>query len=124
MGYAEVCDKLYVAKQLQPLQKRLASSSGKIRDLDIGEVFDLVEGPKEEHFDSVSRVRCRATCDAAVGWVTANALKPWSATLRCVTQVPMHRALAAKGAEMVRRLDTDEHLEFIEGPAEDPELGV
>jgi len=96
-----------------------------VRKLEVGEVFEVLEGPREEGETKVPRVRGRALRDGKEGWVSvtgnqgANFLKAAEKPfLKCVSEAPLHEGFA-DGSKEVRKLEVDEVLELLEGPREE-----
>jgi len=119
--YASASSKHYCIQQETALQKKLSSSSEKVRDLAKDEMVQALEEPKEETVPAETRIKCKAVSDGAVGWVTfkADNMKKWSTTYKCLKAAPLHDALAAEGASVVRQLEAGEKAELLEGPTED-----
>lgn len=125
--YAEVSSKLYILLHDTPLQKKLQSDGSEtIRPMAKGEAIEVIEGPKEEKFDEVVRLKCRAMSDGAIGWVTLKNenLKFWTPFYRCTNSTVIHNALSGKTAQAVRRVEVGEIVELLDGPMEDAEMGV
>jgi len=120
--YASASSKHYCLLQDLPLQKKLSSTSSEtIRELAKEEMMQGLEEPKEEASPPDVRIRCKALSDGALGWITLRGenVKRWSPTYKCVKAVPLHDALAAEGAGVVRQLEAGEKVELLQGPAEE-----
>jgi len=125
--YAEESSKLYTVLNDVPLQKKFASEGSEVvRTLAKGEALEVLEGPKEEKFEAVVRVKGKALSDGTVGWATMRdkALKPWAPCYKCVSGTLMQDALIAKAAQTVRKVEAGEIVEVLEGPALETDLGV
>lgn len=125
--YAEENTRLYTLLVDTPLQKSFSSDQAPtLRMLSKGEAVEVVEGPKDEKFDEVLRIRGRATHDGAEGWVTLKTqnLKPWTPSYKCTASTVIHDSLAGKSAQVVRRIEAGEVVEVLDGPIEDSETGV
>jgi len=105
--------------------------SKQVRKLALNEVFEILEGPKEDKETQVQRVRGRALRDGAEGWVAVtNAQgstflksieKPF---VWCSSDSDM-LSTSTSSAKKKRQLVKGEVLELLEGPREetqDPEL--
>lgn len=125
--YAEETGKNYNVTKEIALQNKFPSGSAEtLRPLVVGETLELLDGPKEEKSDALLRVKGRALSDGKVGWLSmkSNNLKPWSATYKCITAIAMQDALDVGSANSVRKIESGETLELLEGPVEDKEVGV
>jgi len=104
-----------------------------LRKLAPGEIFEVLEGPKEDTETHMQRVRGRALRDGKVGWVSVASNqgtvfltpvdKPF---VWCAAEAAL-RDQAGSASEQVRALAKDEVLELLEGPREEtpePELLV
>lgn len=128
--YAEEATKLWTVLREVPLQKDFASEASEVvRMLKPDEAIEILEGPKKETFDAVTRIKGRALADGAVGWVSKKErkLKPWVPVYRCAKETVIQNTLGTRGGQgagMVRRLDEGELIETLEGPKEDAEVGL
>lgn len=78
--YIVPSEKLYVCRRAAPLELRLASGSGLVRQIAVGETFEALEGRKMETRMGAMRVRCRSMSDGVKdGWftLTTASAKPW-----------------------------------------------
>eukprot|EP00811_Abedinium_folium_P036277 NODE_8_length_4602_cov_14.880894.p1 GENE.NODE_8_length_4602_cov_14.880894~~NODE_8_length_4602_cov_14.880894.p1 ORF type:complete len:1434 (-),score=594.45 NODE_8_length_4602_cov_14.880894:300-3986(-) len=97
---------------------------GSVRKLEVGELFEVLEGPREDAEKQLERVRGRALRDDATGWVTVqgnqgtpflkHTMKPY---LWCTREHALHEKADEKSAT-IRQLQRDELLELLEGPRE------
>jgi len=119
--YASASSKHYLMLRETPMQKKLSSLSEKVRDLAKDEMVESMEEPKEESCPPEIRIRCKATSDGAVGWVTlrGDSVKKWSSAYKCLKAAPLHDTIATEGATVVRQLEAGEKTELLEGPTED-----
>jgi len=125
--YAEESSKFYTLVNEIPLHKQFSSEkSAVVRMLAKDETVEVTEGPKEEKFETVVRVRGRALSDGAVGWLTTRkeTVRAWSPYYKCTTCTVVHDTLAVKGAQVVRRLEVGEVVEVLEGPTQESDVGV
>lgn len=118
--YAEASSKHYTVVEEVPFQKQFSSSDGEtVRLLEKGEAMQALEGPKEEVLPPQVRVKAKALSDGAVGWLTLKGenVRPWSPFYNCLKATPIHDALAAEGAAVVRQMEAGEGVELMEGPS-------
>jgi len=125
--YAEETCNLYTLLRDTALQKRFKSEGSEtLRSLVTGEAIEVTDGPRDETFDAVERIKGKALSDGAIGWVTIKSdnLKPWTPYYTCVKETVIHDALSGKTAQVVRRLEPGETVELLDGPLLDTEMGV
>jgi len=111
-----------------PLQKKFKTNevNETVRCLEKDEVVAIIEGPKDEKFDPVWRMKGRVLGDNLIGWVTLKdpTLKRWSPTYKCLSATVIHDGFTVKTSQVVRRLEVGEVVELIEGPVVEAEIGV
>ena len=85
--FVEAQTKYWQTITAAPLSKKMDAEA--IRTLDVGELFKVLEGPKEEKSGIVQRLRGRALKDGIEGWLTLRPdnMKPWSAVYSCLEAV-------------------------------------
>ncbi|CAE8721864.1 unnamed protein product [Polarella glacialis] len=108
---------------------KTAVGSTPLRSLKLGEVMELIAGPKKESFANGLRARGKASSDGAMGWFTVRDklgkafveadLKLYT----CVSAVAMTSAFEIK-SDIVKKLSVGDTLTLEEGPAEEPSAGV
>lgn len=100
-----------------------AASSKVLRKLEAGELFEILEGPKEQ--GDLQRVRGRAIRDGVTGWVTFKSaqgtsfLKPREKPFLWVAKETSLLSKFDEKSKPVRALQQDEVLELLEGPREE-----
>ncbi|CAK0822265.1 unnamed protein product [Prorocentrum cordatum] len=116
--YVTASSKYYTVLEEVPVQKSLdAASAATARALVKGEVFQVLEGPKEESSVLSRRARVKAVADGAVGWITLGAQTPeWVPYYTCKRPTPMHTTASPEGAAEVRQLAVGEEIELLDGP--------
>jgi len=118
--FARLNEKLYTVKKEVTMQKMFQSDSGDVRKLEADEALEMLEGPKEEKFQPVERMKVRAS-DGALGWITHktkdSSIKKWSPTYKVVKQTSLYSAKGMKEA-VVREVAQAEVLYMLEGPLE------
>jgi len=120
--YAEASSKYYSILKETPITKAFPSeSSEKVRMLEAGEPFQVMEGPKEEKFAPANRAKVSALKDGAVGWITLKGtnVRSWSPFYKCVKPIALLDACAVEGAKEIRNLAPGETIELLEGPFEE-----
>jgi len=125
--YAKECQAHYAIVRDTPIQTSfLSNAASQIRMLLQGEAVEVTEGPKKETSQPCVRVKGRALSDGAVGWVTMrdDCLQKWSPIYKCVSGTFISETLSVKDSKVVRRLQVGEVIEALEGPSEEPALGI
>lgn len=130
MVYLERADKPYVwCSDAVALHEEQLVGSHKIRDVNPGEVLEVVEGPKEDTLQSDQRVRGMACHESSQGWLqvkdkTGSTLaKPSARVFKCVEPIAMTDVSDFENCNMVRRIEADEALELLPDKAVVPENG-
>lgn len=124
--YAEAGGKLYTVTRSHPLRKLFSSESEKsevVRELEEGDAFEVLDGPKEEKFPAETRVKCCALADGTVGWITLKGknVRPWSPFYSVVEAAPLHNNRSAEESTTLRELEVGESCEILEGPLREAE---
>jgi hypothetical protein len=125
--YAEPGSMHYTVLSETPLQKKFKSGENEtVRMLEKGEVVVLIDGPKDEKFDPVWRLKGRAVGDSAIGWITLRSRQfiSWSSLYKCVSATVIHDGFSVKTSKVVRRLEAGEIVEVLEGPVVESEIAV
>merc|ERR1712176_927717 len=126
LGFAKIVQEYCsCAKSTMITDKYDIESSSSLRKLEPGELWEVLEGPKEDPETKVSRVRGRAVRDGQEGWVTVkgnqgtpflkSTEKPYMSSL---STAAMHEGFETTSA-VVRSLAAGETLELLEGPREE-----
>jgi len=117
-AYVEESTKHYKCTTAVSLEDRFASGSKAVRMLEVGETFEIVEGPKTETKIGASRLRGRNIGDGKEGWVTLSkrSMCPWSPHHSCKSSIALHDVLEVESAKLVRKLEAGESLEALESP--------
>merc|ERR1719399_1110628 len=106
--YVEESDKYYICKKELPLSAAFASASKVLRNVEIGELLEKVEGPKVEQGPVLQRARARLDGGSgAEGWfsILPGKVSPWSPTLKCKQVTALQEGPDLKEAKTVRKLD-------------------
>lgn len=118
-SFVEETSKHYVCVQSVPLETKLASGSTAVRAMEVGEVFEVLEGPKTEVKEGSRRVRGRNISNNLEGWftVTDKSFRPWASAFYTVTQsTVMNETLNISDAKLVRKLEVGERVEALQTP--------
>merc|ERR1712186_81898 len=95
-----------------------------VRPMKVGEVFQVLEGPKEEE-KAASKVRAkvRAVVDGAAGWITLQDQDTmhWSSFYKCLKATALHEARLPEGGNVLRQVGIGEVAELLEGPVKEGE---
>lgn len=93
-----------------------------VRKADLGEVFEVLEGPKADEASGLDRMKVRALMDSVEGWVSVkgnqgkvfleSVEKPF---YQCLKDLPIEKDFDS-GSAVTRTVKADEVLELIEGP--------
>mmetsp|Transcript_22762 Transcript_22762/g.51950 ORF Transcript_22762/g.51950 Transcript_22762/m.51950 type:complete len:1457 (+) Transcript_22762:68-4438(+) len=121
--YLEPSQKHWKIVKEVSLQSGFASTSEKQGEpLKESEAFEVLEGPRTEKFATVSRVRGKTLKDGAIGWITLSNtnVRAWAPYYKCLAATPI-LAEKSKESEVVRQLEVDENVEYLEGPEVDPD---
>jgi len=123
--YAEATSSYYCVQNKVDLQKRFQSdgaATDAVRSLEVGETFQVLEGPRHEKVTAESRVKVRAVSDNAMGWITkkSEVVKDWSSMYKCIvpTMVQDTRAVT-ETTKSIRMLVKGEVFELLDGPHEE-----
>lgn len=121
--YASLSSRHYRILRAGSLHKGFSSAAGRaatLRRLAENEVFEVMEGPREETFAAEVRIMCRAVGDSAVGWVTVRGknLRKWSPRYTCLVASSLRDSRGVAAAEL-RQLEVGEAVELLEGPQQE-----
>merc|ERR1712139_751910 len=84
-------------------------------------------GEKTEKIEGQTRMKVKALCDGKTGWVLqrkGGGLVNWSPYYRCVKETQIYKKNKVAEDEIVRKLDSNERVEFLSGPEFNDEIGV
>jgi len=125
-AYTEESENLRVCKRSLPLEGRLAGGSPLVRRLEVGEVVEVIEGPKSNTKEGVDRLRGRSLADSAEGWLTLSggSLLRWSPQYKCTQTTVLNDKLDIKQAKTLRKLEVGELIEALETPVPEKAAGV
>lgn len=122
-AYVEESSKHYKCTAAVALEDRFASGSKAVRSLEVGETFEIIEGPKLETKIGASRLRGRNIGDGKEGWVTLlkRSMVSWSPHHSVKSSIALHDGVEVETSKVVRKLEVGESVEALESPQ--PEKG-
>lgn len=126
-GFLEHVSKpYYCCAVATDFQTNFESSSSILADIQVGEIFEVLEGPRREAPLETLRVRGRAAKDGAIGYVTlkdsqGNPCLEAIKVLVCKQSIAVTTTfdISDTNGKPIRKLDVGETLEIVEGPMED-----
>jgi len=101
-----------------------------LRRLRVGEVVEVIEGPRQEILPNAMRLKCKTVSDEATGWVTSTTKQGASCackgqgTYTCRSAIALTDVANMKECKVLRKLNKGEVLQSLEGPIDDPVAGV
>lgn len=108
----------YICRRAVPLEGAFASGSKAIRNIEEGEIFEVLEGPSTETKQGSMRTRGRSVRSGSEGWLTTGAhIVRWSPQHTCIKPIALREAAAASAAT-IRMLEQGEILQALDAPAE------
>merc|ERR1712232_37124 len=119
--FAATIPKYYsVLKEVEANKKYQPEGADVIRKLEVGETFQIMEGPKEEKASPESRIKVRAASDGVEGWVSRSGLKSWSADYKVLVSTALQDTRGAtEVTKTIRELAKGEQFEYLDGPFEE-----
>jgi len=124
MAYIEESQRHYECRASTTLESKLASGSNSLRTLEVGELFEAIEGPKAETKEGASRLKGRSLRDGSEGWLTlSRRIVYWFPHYKCEVSTPLTDALEVASAKTLRTLDVGERLDVLDAPAKDEASG-
>jgi len=123
--YIAFADKAYICRQAVPLELRLKAGSDLVRQLEAGESFEVLEGPKIDNRLGTTRLRCRSLTSTQEGWFTvaANTAKPWNPRYRCKEAMVLSNDFSSS-SKVVRKLESREVVEALAAPSAETGSGL
>jgi len=111
------------------LTAKFESDSGKLKDLAVGEVLEMLEGPRKEELPEVLRLKGKASKDGKSGWVTFKEASgqecfKLAKLLVCKQSIALTTSFDIATGKAVRKLDVGEVLDLLEGPNEDAQRSL
>jgi len=127
-SFLEKCAKPYHCCKEADIQSGFDSSSPVVRKTQLGEVLEVLEGPRQEDTIEVLRARCKALKDGKVGWLTFDDRSGSSPLelmkfLVCKQSIAFTNSFDIGEGKAIRKLDVGEILEPLEEPRTDSKRG-
>jgi len=110
-----------------PLEKEVDSGKTLLRQLEEGEMFEVLEGPVTEQQEGALRVCGRALHgNSTAGWFTlGDSVRPWGTRHRCLRSAELRQVNSGDTeATVLRQLEVGELLEALELPVHDEQTGI
>lgn len=114
-----------------PLEKSFQTTGeAPTRSLKTDEVLEILEGPRQDVRDAVSRARVKTLKDSLTGWVTLSSGGQVQAQAgqqrfwECMTGVAITDGPNIKVCKVLRKLEVGEVVRLLEGPEIDKDTGV
>merc|ERR1712151_698791 len=102
------------------VNKKNQEGADVVRKAEVGETFQILEGPKEEKASHESRIKVRAASDGLEGWVSRSSLRKWSPDYKVIAATPLQDTRGAtEVTKTLRELAKGEQFEYLEGPVEE-----
>lgn len=116
-AYVEETSKHYKCTKAVEVEGRFSAGSGPaVRTLEVGELFEVQDGPKTDTKQGASRVRGRSIGDGTSGWftLTKQNMQLWSPSYKCKAPVDLFED--ADSSKLLRKLEAGESVEALEPP--------
>lgn len=129
-GFKELVRVFYKCVKATVMSEEMSIKSKTIRRLEVGEVLEALEGPTMEEATKVKRLRCLATQDECMGWVTlagnqgTSFLEAGGNFYTCVKETLITDGLCVQDSKTVRRLAKGEVVEVLEFQKKDATADV
>lgn len=124
--FLEATGKPYLCcQEMTSLTEGFESTTKKIRHTNLGEVFEVIEGPRKEPPVEVQRIKGKSSKDGSVGWTTlgdaSGKNKNFEGTkvLICKSSIAITNSFDISTGKAIRKLDVGEVLSIIEEPKSD-----
>jgi len=102
------------------LTETMSIKSKTLRRLEVGEVLEVLEGPKKDDAAGVMRVRCREVNDSVIGWVTVAGnqgtifLEPGGNVYQCIKETVMTDVLSVSDGKKIKSIAKGDIIEVVE----------
>lgn len=116
--YVQESGKHHVCRKSQPLEKEVATGSAQVKIMEEGDVFEVLDGPKQDTKDGHMLARGRSIADCSEGWfvISATTMQPWQPRYKCVSPTALGDGLEVEASKDVRRIQRGELLEAVSSP--------
>lgn len=124
-SFLSTCRKPYFCfDEESSLSAKFESDSEKLKDLQPGDVLEMLEGPRKEEPPEVLRMRGKTSKDGKNGWVTFREASgeecfKLAKLLVCKQSIALTTSFDIATGKALRKLDVGEALDLLEGPNED-----
>jgi len=128
--FLELIRLYYKCVKATVLNEDISIKSKQVRKLEVGEVVEVFEGPLTEDAAGVTRIRCQAVQDEAMGWVTISGnqgtpfLEPGGNLCIVVKDTLLTDCLSITDSKTIRRLAKGEVIEVLEFQKKDDSVDV
>lgn len=124
-SFLERCSKPYFRCLAESgFQKSFESCSAEVKKLALGEVVEVLEGPRKEIPDEALRLKVKSSKDGKTGFVTLKDSSGQSTVelaklMVCKQSIALTTTFDIAAGKAIRKLEAGEVLEVLEGPNED-----
>lgn len=125
-GFVEESDRHYICRMNVPLEQRFECGSALVRTLQVGELFEVSEGPRTETKDGASRVKGRNFSDGSVGWFNcpSDVTLPWIPSYMCKRAIHVTDGLDIATAKNISSLEPGDKIEALDTPVVEKASGM
>lgn len=114
----------YLCEVESELHSAFESSSSEVCKVKVGEVLEMIEGPRKEEPPETTRLKGKATKDGKIGFVTLKDMAgndnfTLAKLLVCKQSIAITTTFDIAAGKALRKLEVGEALEVLEGPNED-----
>lgn len=113
--YAKPSPKYYEVRRETALSKQATGLGVAVRNLEEGEIVEVLVGPKAEKAETPMRMKGRTITDGVVGWLPFTGARACRPYYKCKKATSMTES-SATDAAVVRELDIHEILEPLAAP--------
>lgn len=95
------------------------------RKVQVHEVLEILEGPRQETVGTVMRAKGKAVSDGAVGWFTMQGpsgvdnVEPGNKSFTCLSSIALTDVEDVKNCKVLRKCSKGEKFVVLEGPVDD-----
>jgi len=114
----------FCCEEATSLTEGFESATKEIRQTHLGEVFEVIEGPRKESPIEVQRIKGKAGKDGQIGWATLREATgeshfEGSKVLVCKSSIAITNTFDIAGGKAIRKLEVGEVLDILEQPQPD-----
>lgn len=111
--YAKPSGRHYVLQRGAPLCKQATGEAAVVRELEEGEVVEVLSGPKAEKVEPVVLIKGRTLGDNSVGWLPLAVARPCRPFYTCKKETSIRETMSTD-AVVVRELAVNETVEVLD----------